>query len=766
MPACKRSTEDSRLIVQKFVIGCLSLLSLSAWAESPPRIDRGLEQQLCRVVVIKGDPVHPTGDITDRRVYIEADIGELDRDRDLSRFFGNVQLHHKDIYLEADRVDYLAPDKTLDANGNLYLSKPGFRAIGEQLQMDTESGQSVLNQAEYRMLRKSARGHADQMRIISSDYSEYDRISYTTCEPGDDSWLLRAKTLQVDEQTGVGTAYHATFHVQDLPVFYTPYISFPIDERRMSGFLSPTYGGSDRTGIDLRLPYYFNLAPDYDLIVTPRFMQKRGVMLGSEFRYLTRNNHRGSIIGDYISDDRGRKSDEPVERYAVSYRNQWRISPRWRNSLLFDGVSDKTYLDDFGDALFEQSTRYLERRADLNYLGERGRLLMRVQAYQTIDRSIASSATPYTRLPQLLWTTDRRDPTLGLHYQLEAEFTHFEHDERVHGQRLALNPAISLPLRRSYGHLIPKLSLNYNDYRLEGQTADQDHAPSLLLPTASLDSGLIFERDISWFGNAASQTLEPRLFYLYTPYEEQDESPSFDSAELGFSFANLFKANRFSGYDRVGDANQLTLALTSRILHAESGRELFRGSMGQAFYFQDRKVQLSGGDDVEHSSSIALELSASLGTGWSSRLNLQWDPHAGQGEVETGRARLYYRGGHNKLLNLSYNYNRDSVSSGLGAEDIEFSFHWPFNQHFALLGGWDYSLYHEETFEQYAGLEYGGGCCWVLRTLYRENLQEVTSERSSSFMIQVELRGLGAVGNPMQSFLEDNISGYIVPETK
>lgn len=752
--------------MQKFVIGCLYILSFSAWAEPTPRIDRGLEQHACQVVVTQRDPAHPMGNILDRRVYIEADNGELDRGRDQSHFFGDVQLHHKSIYLEADRVDYLAQSKALDASGNLYLSKPGFRAVGEHLQMDTGSEQGVLDQAEYRLLRNSARGHAEQLRIISSDYSEYDRISYTTCEPGNDAWLLKAKELQVDESTGLGKAYHATFHVQNLPILYTPYISFPIDERRMSGFLSPTYGVSDEAGTDLMLPYYLNLAPSYDLILTPRYMSRRGLMIGSEFRYLTRNNHSGSLISEYISDDYGRESDEPVERYALSYRNLWRINPRWHNTLQFDGVSDKTYLNDFGDALFEKSTRYLERRADLNYLGEWGRLLMRVQGYQTIDRSIANSATPYTRLPQLLWTTERRDPALGLHYQLEAEFTHFEHNERVHGQRFALNPAVSLPLRRSYGHLIPKLSLNYNDYRLEQQEDDQDTAPSLLLPTASLDSGLIFERDVDWFSHAAMQTLEPRLFYLYTPYEEQDETPNLDSAELGFSFSNLFKENRFSGYDRVGDANQLTLALTTRILDAQSGRELLRGSIGQTRYFQDRKVQLNGDADEQSSSSIATELSASLGAGWSTQLNMQWDPHTAESEVETGRARLSYRGGSNKLINLSYSYNRDSVSSGLGAKDVEFSFHWPFSSHFALLGGLDYSLYHEEMFERFAGLEYGGGCCWVLRSLYRENLVDIASESSSSFMIQIEFRGLGAVGNPMQAFLEENIRGYIVPEEK
>ncbi|MCF6280606.1 MAG: LPS assembly protein LptD [Candidatus Polarisedimenticolaceae bacterium] len=752
--------------MQKLAIGCLYFLSLTAWAEPISRVDRDLGEQRCDVVVVRPDPAHPIGNTEDRRLFIEADNSELERESEQSHYIGNVELHYKRTYLEADRIDHLSQQNRINATGNVYISKPGFRATSDHLQMDTQSEQAQLDQAEYRLLKKYARGHAEKIRIIDDNYSVYDQISYTTCKPGSDAWLIEADELQIDENIGLGRAYHATFYVQNLPVLYTPYISFPIDDRRMSGFLSPTIGGSDATGSDNSLSYYLNLAPNYDLILTPRHMEKRGLMLGSEFRYLSRYRHRGSIKSEYIYDDQGRESDEPIERYALSYRNHWQLSSNWDNNLFYDGISDKTYLDDFENSLFARSTRYLERRADLNYRGAYGNLLVRAQSYQTIDRSIASSSSPYTRLPQLLWTTDQHDRSLGLHYELTAELTHFQHDERIQGQRLILKPSVSLPLRRSYGHLTPKLSINYNDYLLEQLSSDQDRSPSLILPTASLDSGLVFEREIGWFGSKTTQTLEPRLFYLYTPYEEQDETPNFDSAELGFSFANLFRDNRFSGNDRIGDANQLTTALTSRILDAKSGRELLRGSIGQTHYFRDRKVQLSGTVDELRSSSIAAELSASLGAGWRTSLNLQWDPHAEKKELIQNKARLYYRGGNNKLINLSYSYNRDTISTGLGAEDVDLSFHWPLHPHFKIMGGWDYSLYHEESFERFAGFEYGGGCCWVVRTLYREYLQDIESERSSSFMIQIELRGLGMVGNPMLTFLKDNISGFIVPEAQ
>jgi len=384
------------------ILGALFLLSLPAGAAPVARVDRDLSEQLCRVVVQSADPAHPLSDTSDPRIFIEADNGELNTQQDRSHFIGNVELHHKELYLEADRVDYLSQSNEIEATGNIYISKEGFRATADHLYMDTESEQSELEQAEYRFLKKYARGHAKKLRIISSDLSEYEQISYTTCVPGNDAWIIEANELNIDESEGLGRAYHAIFYVQSVPILYTPYISFPIDDRRMSGFLSPTFGGSDKTGSDNSLSYYFNLAPNYDLILTPRQMEKRGLMIGSEFRYLNHFRHRGSVKSEYIYDDQGRESDEPIERYALSYRNIWNISPNWNNTLFYDGLSDKTYLDDFENSLFTRSTRYLEQRADLTYRGEYGNLLVRTQAYQTIDRSIASNRTPYTRLPQLL----------------------------------------------------------------------------------------------------------------------------------------------------------------------------------------------------------------------------------------------------------------------------------------------------------------------------------------------------------------------------
>ena len=741
---------------KKFVIGSLLFCSAATSADEVPRIDQGYDAYNC---LAREPRYEQKSTDTDERIFVESDSGELDRKNQRSRFMGNVILQRQDTYIEADWVEHDKQAQQLNAGGSIFLRKPGFRGTGDQLQMALDSEEAQLTDVEYRLTRQRARGTAERIDVITDRYSEYQNITYTTCRPGIDAWQLEAKTLDVDHDTGLGIARHAKFRLKGVPILYTPYLSFPIDDRRMSGFLSPTFGTADETGRDISIPYYLNLAPNLDATVTPRHMAERGLMLGSEVRYLM-PTHRGELKLEYLPDDSGRDPDEPVDRHAVSYYGGWQINPRWRSALHFDGVSDKGYLEDFGNTLSLSSTRYLEQRVDLNYRRSDWHFLGRVMGYQTVDRTIADINTPYTLLPQLLWTLDGREHSYGLHYQLNAEYTNFEHADKINGHRLALKPSISLPLRKIYGHLIPRITLYYTDYRLyEGTTEDADN-PSLLLPSLSLDSGLLFERNTGWFGHATTQTLEPRLFYLHTPYEDQDDIPVFDSAELGFSFASLFQENRFSGRDRVGDANQFTLALTSRTLSDATGRELLRGSIGQTFYLADRRVQIFGEEEDKSSSSIAAEMAASLGSHWTTQVSLQWDPHVSKDEIEQNRVSLRYNAPEKRIINLSYNYNRDSVSNGLGVEDADFSFYWPVNHKFTLFGRWNYSLFHDQTMERFAGVEYGDGCCWKLRTMYREFLQDVEAEMRASFTIQIEFRGLGAIGDAMDSLLEDSIYGY------
>ena len=555
---------------------------------------------------------------------------------------------------------------------------------------------------------------------------------------------------------------HGTLRFGNLPVAYLPSGSFPIDGRRKSGFLVPKLGTSDRTGVEFEAPYYFNLAPNYDATLTPRLLSKRGLMLGGQFRYLT-ERHRGELLGEILPDDRDASQSDPDIRGAASWQHQGNLAPRLATDINLNYVSDDNYLEDFGNNLDIASTRQLERRGDLRYWGEDWNLLGRLQYFQTVDKNIPNEDRPYSRLPQLLYLLDKPDQHFGLTYHLDSEYDYFDHSDanRVVGHRFALRPAVSLPLRRSYGHLTPKLSVHYRYYDLSNTEPEQGDNPSLTIPTFNLDSGLVFERQADWFGNASTQTLEPRLFYLLTPYENQDDLPVFDTSLVGFNFNSLFRENRFTGRDRIGDANQLTLALTSRTLSERAGTELLRASIGQIYYFRDRDVQLPDEPTATDNSSIlAAETAARLSANWSTRANLFWNPHDG-GQTENASVELHYQNPKNRIFNVGYRYNRgdETTDAITRISDTDLSFRWPFGENLHFIGRWKYSLFYERTMDSFAGFEYDR-CCWILRALARHYIEDNVDDSNTTFMVQLELKGLGAIGSRVDSFLERGIFGY------
>jgi LPS-assembly protein len=722
------------------------------------RLYAGLTWDYCGSPPPGTPAVAAAGSAADGPIAIGADSAELYRDENRALLQGDVVVDRGTQHLEAGQASYYRDSGRVEAWDGVLLEQPGIRLLSREMQVDLIGRQAWAQQSAYRLTGTNARGTAARAHLETPTLSHYQDISYTACAPGDDSWELTAEKLDVDRDEGRAVARHAKLRLRGIPVFYTPYMSFPLDDRRKSGLLPPSIGSSARLGLDLSLPYYLNLAPNMDATVTPRYLSKRGAMLGAEFRFLTASEE-GQFNGELIPNDRGDQEDGM--RGGFTFQQRGLFAGRWATDLHFDLVSDDTYLEDFGRELKVTSTRNLERRADLRYFGRGWTLLGRVQGFQTVDHTIAPTARPYERLPQLLLYLYQPLP-LGLALGLEAENTWFHHTRKVHGNRLALRPSLSLPVQRPYGQLTPRLTLNHASYWLTDQAADRDDRPSLTLPTLSLDGQLVFERSLSWLGQDALQTLEPRLFYLYTPFEDQNDLPLFDSAELDFSFASLFRENRFSGRDRIGDANQLTLALTSRTLSDRDGRELFRVSLGQILYFADRRVQIAGGTQDDSTSALAAELAARVSSHWSGRVSTLWDPNRDDTQLRKNSLVLHYRDPRKHIVNLAYRLNETELDDDTAFEDTDLSFRWPLNPRFELVGRWLYSLRHERTMEAFGGLEYGR-CCWRVRFLVRQfvNSPDQVNE-DLSLMLQVELSGLGAFGSDVPEFLERNIYGYAV----
>ncbi len=724
------------------------------------RLEQGLTWEYCgprpaRLGPLKSEP--PPG--PDEPLELSADAIELDQKAEVVTLEGNIQAQMGNRTLEADRIRYDRGTERLQASGDTFFAQPELRLLGTGGEFDLAKNTGSLDQVHYRLVGHNARGAAQQAELEDAQHSRYRSITYTTCPPGDNAWEIEAGELKIDRETGTGTAHHAKLRVAGIPVLYSPYLSFPVDGRRKSGLLPPSFGNNDETGLDLTVPYYFNLAPNRDLTVSTRLMSERGLMLRGDFRYLT-ERHRGNLLAEILPRD---TKDEENTRGAVHYTDRASLGGSWSSDLNVNYVSDDRYLEDFGNNLQITSIRNLERRGDLVY-ADRGLYFRgRVQDFQTIDPSIPRAERPYSRLPQLLAQYSRPRIWSGLETGIGAEYDYFDHRYKVHGQRLSLSPYLSWPLRRSFGHLEPRLVLNSSSYWLTDQEAGDPSSPSYAIPSASLEGQLVFERGTDWLGTGLTQTLEPRFFYLYTPYRNQEDAPLFDSAELDFSFNNLFRENRFTGRDRIGDANQLTLALTSRGLASTSGLELYRASVGQVFYFRDRLVQIRRPTQDSNTSPIAGEVAARISEHWSGRAGLEWDPDGEDDKALKKVLQIRYQTPENRIVNASYRFNLDTQLSGpqedTSYEDTDISFRWPVNSGLEVVGRWYYSMLHEETMEAFAGLEFGR-CCWRVRAVARRYKNKPGEDLNNSILLQLELAGLGEFGQRVDRFLEQTIYGY------
>jgi LPS-assembly protein len=721
-------------------------------------LDAGIDWDSCEIPPTDAQPaIAEADDLGEGPLLLSADAMVAELEPQTAVFSGRVELVHGALHMQADELVLNRATGELDARGGLLISRPDIRVAGSTAHYQLASGRGRIEQASYRVPVIRARGEAALAEFLGEQRSRYQDISYTTCRPGNSDWLLRAEALELDHAEGLGTADGASLRFKGVPILYAPTFTFPIDDRRRSGLLVPSVGYSGNTGADLSVPYYFNLAENYDLTLTPRLMSKRGLLLGGEFRFLTETT-RGTVEAEYLPDDR-QVDDGNEQRGAASLTLDSRFNPRTLATVRAGYVSDDDYLQDLGGSLAVTSATHIERTGELRYYGDFWRLLGRVQGYQTIDEAILPDERPYSRLPQLRIDLQNPYGLAGTSYHLDAEYVYFHRSGSVRGHRVDLYPALSVPLRRPWGHIEPKFGARYTAYQLTDNTAGLNESPSHLSGVFSLDSGLFFERPLTWFGSDAVQTLEPRLFYLYVPYERQDDQPIFDTAALDFTFDNLFRENRYSGADRLGDANQATLALTSRLISDESGAELLRASVGQILYFANRRVTLPDEPVQDDSSSTLVgELAARLGGGWQTRAGLQWDPHDGSaGTIEQALAQINYRDSNRRVFNAAYRL-RDGVS-----QQTDLAAIWPIGERISLIGRHNFSLQDDRLLEALAGLEYAS-CCWRLRTLLRRYTDSSGDDHNLAILVQLELNGLGRLGNNIEQTLERGIYGYRIDE--
>jgi len=705
----------------------------------------------------------PGNSISDLSSPIEAEADRVVSEDGVVTLDGRTTINFQGREISAENAQYNPDTGQVTIDGKLSFRGEGINLDSENAEFDIDD--DVFNTGESRyeinINGKRATGDATQMERDADGNFRLEGATYSSCPPGDQSWFIRAKRIQLFPDDGVGTARNITLNFKGVPILAIPAFSFPISPDRKTGLLAPIFARGERTGIEMHLPWYWNIRPNLDATFTPRLMSSRGAQLQSEFRYLNEQG-RWKLDNEYLRD-----TEDKEVRHFTQLSHSGRFGPDWSSSINASLVSDKEYFEDLGNSLQLASITHLERRADLSYRKGPVNLMARLQSFQTVDEDIVASARPYKRLPQLTLNAIAPRDTLGIRAEVDSELVYFDRTDSVTGSRFDIQPRLSLPVSRDAWFIKPSVSHRFTYYTLNNREPGQLERSSRNLNTFAVDGGLYFDRSLNAKGSV--QTLEPRLLYLRVPFADQTDLPIFDSSEFDFNISQLFRENRFTGADRIADANQLSVALTSRFINGRDGREVLRGSLGQITYFDDRRVTLVGDEvDTRSTSDLVGELSAELDDDWFAKGNIQWNPD--ENRTVRGSMLLSYRPGNDRIINIAHrtvNFASPNLDGG-GREDTEqldFSAIWPVSNSWRLAGRWNYSLEENVSIESLLGIEYDS-CCWAVRFAARRYITDDNDNTDNTFdhdttlYLQLVLKGLAPLGQDYGAVLENAILGY------
>lgn len=684
--------------------------------------------------------------IEDTRIHLDAKKTETKADGS-AVLEGDVRAVQGPRAFRADRIEFDRTAGTVRAQGHLIYRDPRITLAGSRADVDMTSDVGRFADVDFLFNDRLGRGHADELRMVDAKRAELDGVQFTGCPGGDDSWLFDADSMQIDRGTGLGSAEDVLVRFKGVPLFYTPKLTFPVDDRRLTGLLPPQVGGSKRHGTELELPWYWNIAPEQDATIVFHPMSKRGLMLQNEYRYLG-DGYGGSVELDALANDA--VTGEARGRGRIRHRSE--LTPAWTFDLDLAAVSDPTYFEDFGSSLVATSQVFLPRRMDLISSGLHYAFRARLLDYQTTDPTLTATDEPYGKLPQLALVAATEQGRYGVTWDLASELVRFQHDALVQGTRLDLKPRASLPLRGDGWFMTPALAWRYTQWELDSDPAYADSV-SRSMPVASFDAGLLFERDTD-AGNV--QTLEPRIYYLRVPFRDQTGIPLFDTAIPDVRFEQLFRDNRFIGADRQGDANQLSVGLTSRLLDPSDGRTVLEGSIGQITYFDDREVTLTAGPDTLSRSELIAQVASDLTGQLSVSATAVFEPD--QSQTQRSNISVRWRPEERKRLDFSYRFRQGSV------EQTDLAFVWPVADRWRVIARWNYSLLDDDSLETLGGFAYES-CCWALRFGAREYIFNRTGETDRTVFLQLELKGLARVGERFEQLLERGTSNHGIPET-
>jgi LPS-assembly protein len=701
-------------------------------------------------------------------VYVTADQMEgVSGVQSIAR--GNADLIKADSRLRGDEIIYREKEDEVEATGNVILTREGDEVAGPHLKLklgdsvgyfespkfkiDPRTDKVSRNEGGYQMALEPAMaglGTASRMNFLGEDKYSFDNATYSTCVPGENgqAWFAKVADLDLDYETSIGEAHDATLVFKGVPILYAPSLSFPLNRQRKSGFLAPTWGTTSNGGLEFSTPYYWNIAPEMDATIAPRVMAKRGTQWRGEYRYMGQG-YLGIVSGEYLPKDKITNS----ERHAFSFQHVQTLG-NFTGNLNLNGVSDDTYFTDLASQITTIAQTNLAREGRVTYGGGWWSASTLVQRYQTLqDPAVAPVTKPYERLPQVTLSASRPDLPLGLAFNFSGEYVAFSNPDKtmVQGNRTTFYPQISLPVQTAAFYVTPKVGVRNVRYQLDNQALGTPDALSMSVPIFSLDTGVVFERETNYFGRDLVQTLEPRLYYLNVPFRDQSQFPIFDTGVADFNFAQIFSENAFSGGDRIADANQMTLALSSRLISPNTGAELAKLAVGQRWYFSDQSVTLPGiaprsGHIADYLGAITAQLEQNMAVDGA----IQYNPR--DKRLERFNATARYQPETGRIMNAGYRFSRDLLNQ------VDLSGQWPLGGGWSGIGRFNYSFKDRSVVENIAGLEYNE-TCWAVRFVLQK-VATATGQSSTGFFVQLQLNGFSSIGGDVTKLLQRSVTGY------
>ncbi|MDP5459712.1 LPS-assembly protein LptD [Alishewanella sp. SMS8] len=745
----------------------LSLAGLLWVAMTPLQVNAApLASQTCQQPVQLPDILKDLNG-QDSRIRIFSDNVDLQENQS-AEFSGKVQILHRDTLLQAPKASYDTRAQTLRADGGIEYFNPALSVSSQFFEADISQNRVTLGDARYQFVENAGRGEASAM-VASNEALVLRQAVFTTCPEQDDSWGLHAEEISIAADSGWGEARNAVFKIKDIPIFYIPYLTFPVNEQRKSGLLVPKVGSSQSTGIDIELPYYLNLAENYDLTLTPRFMSNRGAQLKSQLRYLTAE-HSGLLQLEYMDSD-DEKTNDFGARYLTHLTNRSDFSDKWRGYIDFTDVSDSAYLTELGSDYTNQSDTQLYREASLSYYGEQVHSHLKMQGFEILGNYNQA----YKAIPQLSVASAA---PIALGNWLEAswfsQYAHFRNDQAFYNaaDRLHIEPALRIPIITSAIEFTAETSLLYTYYQQDSLSSLTEEQAEITrtLPKVRLHAKINMEREYDWFGEPALQTFEPQIQYLYIPYRDQSNIGLYDTTRLQDDYYGLFRQNRFSGLDRINEANQITLGGTTRF-YDNTENELFRFSLGQIFFLKDPEITANTitQDLPSTESMLASEMIWNWYRRWYVSSALQYDIE--QNKLIKSSASLDYRGSENTLFQLNHRYSR--AVSGVEIQQLGVIGAFPIDKNWQLIASYYRDVTNHRMIDANIGLQYES-CCWAVRFVARRQVQadfdtavdnvNQFAELDSGFSVQFVFKGFGdKAGFGVADMLSNGIFSYRRP---